>query len=324
MEVSSQRVLLTGGAGFIGVNLTRALLASGLEVAILDDFSNGFRENLVTEDSFQVYEGSILDQNLVNKCVASSDFIVHLAARGSVPRSIKDPIGTFQSNVVGTMNILESCRKNMKPLIYSSSSSVYGRNEEMPKEENMWTSPMTPYAASKLSAESLVSSYARTYGFKVAIFRFFNVFGPYQMPNHPYAAVIPKWVWQALKSQPIDVYGDLSKSRDFTYVKDVVQVLVNVIRNDFSHETPINLAFGSRITLDSVVKELKETFPRLTQIQHPEREGDIPHSQNDPKLFTSLFPNAKPSSFKKALNETILWIMNNEEKIERLTRNIQK
>ena len=183
-------VVVTGGAGFIGTNLVRRLVERSHTVVALDDLSGGSIAGLPSE--VQLVQGDIRDSDVVNSALDRADAVVHLAARGSVPRSVADPVAAFDVNANGTLSILECARRNGSAVVFASSSSVYGRNRENPKSEEMWVSPMSPYAASKLAAESLVGSYAESYGMNVLSFRFFNVFGPWQRPDHVYAAVVPK------------------------------------------------------------------------------------------------------------------------------------
>jgi len=206
------------------------------------------------------------------------------------------------------LRTLEAARETGAHVIFSSSSSVYGRNMQLPKEEKMWLGPMTPYAASKLSAEGYVEAYGSSFELPVTLLRFFNVFGPRQRPDHEYAAVIPKWIWLAMQGKPVDLYGDGSQSRDFTYVKTVVDIAISAMENKITTEGAVNLAYGNRIFLTEVVEILKAEFPDLKVNTLPIRKGDVKESQNSPKLLKSLFPNIEPYAFKDALGETIEWL----------------
>ena len=234
--------------------------------------------------------------------------VFHLAARGSVPRSIKNPIATHDVNATGTLNVLEVARQTGAHVVFSSSSSVYGRNMQLPKDESMWLGPMTPYAASKLAAEGYVQAYAAAYKVPTTLLRFFNVFGPRQRPDHEYAAVLPKWIWLAMQNQPIDVYGDGTASRDFTYVDTVLDVAMTAMKNMVTTEGAMNLAYGNRIFLTEVIEMLKKQFPDLQVNYNSERLGDVKESQNDPRLLKSLFPNVAPKEFETALSETVGWL----------------
>jgi len=302
------KIAVTGGGGFVGTNLVRALLKGNHEVVIIDDFSTGLRSNLKGLD-VQVHEISLVDAEKVSKSLEKSEYIFHLGARGSVPRSIKNPRATMDVNVTGTLNVLESARATGAAVAFSSSSSVYGSNLELPKSEKMWMAPLTPYAASKLSGEALVASYAASFGILAVTYRFFNIFGPWQRPDHDYAAVIPKWIWKLMHNQSIEVFGDGDQSRDFTYIDTVVSVLIQGMNKKVNHPNPVNLAFGSRITLNQCIDELKRKFPDLEVDYVPERAGDVRNSQNDPTLLTSIFPQVKPAGFSEALENTYQWFV---------------
>lgn len=300
------RIGVTGGAGFVGTNLVRALLQNGFEVSILDDFTTGMKSNLANLDS-KVYEGSITDMKLVAKAFSDCEYIFHLAARGSVPRSIRNPRATMDVNLWGTLNVLETARNSGATVAFSSSSSVYGSNLELPKNERMWMAPITPYAASKLAGEALVASYAASFGVSAVTYRFFNIFGPWQRPDHAYAAVIPKWIWNLMQSKEIEVFGDGSQSRDFTFIDTVVSVLIQGMKDKVNHPNPINLAHGFRISLNQCIDALRIKFPKLQVRYLPERAGDVRDSQNDPTLFKSIFPLIKPLDFSEALDNTCQW-----------------
>ena len=179
---------------------------------------------------------------------------------------------------------------------------------QLPKDELMWLGPMTPYAASKLAAESYIQAYSATYNIPTTLLRFFNVFGPRQRPDHQYAAVLPKWIWLAMQDQPIDVYGDGSASRDFTYVDTVLDIAISAMKERTLTEGAINLAYGNRILINDAIEMLRTSFPNLRVNYKKERLGDVKHSQNSPVLLNKLFPNVKPKPFELALSETIQWL----------------
>jgi UDP-glucose 4-epimerase len=301
------KVAITGGAGFIGSNLAASLIAKGHEVTIIDDLSTGLIANIDRKNS-DFKELSITDASKLKKALKGAETIFHLGARGSVPRSIKNPVATHEVNATGTLNVLEAARESGAHVIFSSSSSVYGRNMQLPKEEKMWLGPMTPYAASKLAAEGYVESYGTSYEIPVTLLRFFNVFGPRQRPDHEYAAVIPKWIWLAMQGKPLDLYGDGTQSRDFTYVKTVVDIAISAMENKVTTQGAVNLAYGNRIFLSEVVDLLRDEFPNLEVNSLPIRAGDVKESQNSPELLKSLFPNVMPYEFRDALKETINWL----------------
>ena len=299
------KVLITGGAGFIGTNLTIGLLNSGYNVKILDDLSTGLKQNISKDVEF--VNASILETRQINKAIEDCEVVVHLGARGSVPRSIKDPIATHDVNATGTLNVLEAARTSKSHYIFSSSSSVYGSNMILPKNEDMVLRPITPYAASKMSGEGLSLAYAKTYELSVSTFRFFNIFGPWQRPDHEYAAVLPKWISKCMKGEKIEVFGDGEQTRDFTYVGTVVNIINDCISNKILHPEPVNLAYGNSISINKVIQLLKNSFPNLKVKYLPQRTGDVLHSKNDPKLVQSLYPNVNVEKFETSLQETINW-----------------
>lgn len=302
------KVLITGGAGFVGTNLTIELLKIGHDVKIIDDLSTGLEQNVPKDAEF--IKASILDLEKLYNAAKNSDVIVHLGARGSVPRSIKDPVATHNVNSTGTLNVLEAARVNESHYIFSSSSSVYGSNMALPKNENMVLKPLTPYAASKMSGEALSLSYSNSFALSVSTFRFFNIFGPWQRPDHEYAAVIPKWISKCLAGDEIEIFGNGEQTRDFTYVTTVVQVIVNCISNKVLHPEPVNLAYGNNISLNQVLCLLKNTFPTLKVKYLTPRNGDVLHSENDPGLLKTLYPDITVDKFENSLQKTIDWFKN--------------
>lgn len=307
-------IAVTGGAGFVGTNLVRALLAEKFQVIVLDDFSTGLRAN-VKDLKCEVREVSLTNEKDVGEALEGSNYIFHLAARGSVPRSIRSPRATHDVNATGTLNVLEFARKTNTPLAFSSSSSVYGTNAQLPKSEKMWTGPMTPYAASKLAGEALVQSYAISYEIPAITYRFFNIFGPWQRPDHDYAAVIPKWIWKIMNGEKIEIHGDGEQSRDFTYIDDVIRILIAGMKKKINHPAPVNLAFGLRITLNQVLALLREKSSNLKVDFLPERTGDVRNSQNDPAELKSIFPDIEPKDFRVALFEVWDWLETNGSKV---------
>lgn len=299
------KVLVTGGAGFIGTNLTLDLLSSGYEVKVFDDLSTGLKANIPKDAEF--VNASILEASQIYKAIEDCEVVVHLGARGSVPRSIKDPIATHNVNATGTLHVLEAARNSQCHYIFSSSSSVYGSNMILPKNEDMVLRPITPYAASKMSGEALSLGYAKSYGLAVSTFRFFNIFGPWQRPDHEYAAVLPKWISKCIKGDEIEIFGDGEQTRDFTYVGTVIKIITYCISNKVLHPEPVNLAYGNNISLNQVTDLLKNDFPDLKVKHLSPRGGDVLHSKNDPKLVKSLYPNINIEKFETSLQETIKW-----------------
>jgi UDP-glucose 4-epimerase len=299
------KVLITGGAGFIGTNLSLELLKQNYEVKIFDDLSTGLKSNIPKDAEF--INRSITKFDQIRKAIKDCHVVVHLGARGSVPRSIKNPIATHDVNSTGTLNVLEAARQNGSHYIFSSSSSVYGSNKMLPKNEEMVLRPMTPYAASKLSGEALSMAYAKSYDLPVSVFRFFNIFGPWQRPDHEYAAVLPKWIDKCLRNDEIELFGDGEQTRDFTYVGTVVDIISTCISKKVLHPEPINLAYGNRISLNQVVAILKKSFPHVKVKKSQTRSGDILHSKNDPKLIKSTYPEITVKNFEDSLLGTIDW-----------------
>lgn len=302
-----KKIAVTGGAGFIGSNLVERLLSKGHEVTVVDDLSTGLKSNLDL-NKITFHELSLTNRDGLAKALSGVDAIVHLGARGSVPRSLKNPTATHDVNATGTLNVLEAARVSGAQVIFSSSSSVYGRNGQLPKDESMWLSPLTPYAASKLAAEGYVQAYGAAYEVPVTLLRFFNVFGPKQRPDHEYAAVLPKWIWKAMNNEAIDVYGDGSQTRDFTYVRTVLDVIEDAINRGVRTEGAVNLAYGNRISLLTTIDLLKAHFPDLKVNFIDIRPGDVKDSQNDPVLLKKLFPDVTPTEFPVALSETVNWL----------------
>jgi UDP-glucose 4-epimerase len=304
------KVLITGGAGFIGSNLARALTSRSDvdEVVVLDDLSFGYRSNLDGID-VQFVEGSILDEQVLADASSGVAAIVHLAARSSVPRSIAEPMAAHEVNATGTAMVLEAARRqDGAQVIVASSSSVYGQTDVLPKHESLPARPMSPYAASKLATESYTLAWSHSYGIPTLALRFFNVFGPLQPPLHTYAAVIPAFVFAAMTKRPLPVHGDGTQSRDFTYVDSVVEVIADAIVRRVSHKEPVNLAFGTRITLLQLIAKLEEVLGRTLPIDFlPTRVGDVPASQADASKLGELFPGLEPTPLLEGLQATVDW-----------------
>lgn len=305
---SSLRILITGGAGFIGSNLARLALDAHHEVVVIDDFSTGYEENLSGVD-VRMVRGSILDAEQLADAVSTVDSVVHLAALGSVPRSIKDPVATHAANATGTLAVLEAARAaGVDHVVVASSSSVYGLNPALPKSEREWVRPLSPYAVSKLATEQYPLAYQQSYGMSTVAFRFFNVYGPRQRAGHVYAAVIPVFIDALLRGEPLPVNGDGTNSRDFTYVGTVCRVLLDTVERRLSHPEPVNLAFGTNTTLLELVGRIEDAAGTSAEVQHRRpRPGDVKHSQADNAVLRSLFPEVSPVTLEQGLSETITW-----------------
>lgn len=304
------KVVVTGGAGFIGANLCRVLGEHSdiEEVVAVDDLSTGCRANL-EGTAVKLLEGSILDAALLDEAAAGAGAIVHLAARPSVPRSIADPVASHGANATGTVEVLEAARRAGSPLvIVASSSSVYGANPTLPKREDLAPMPLSPYAASKLATEAYALAYQHSFGVPVLAFRFFNVFGPLQPAGHAYAAVVPAFVSAALEGRPLTIHGDGTQSRDFTFVDTVTAVLTDALLRRVAHNGPVNLAFGTRTDLLTVVRLLEDLLGRDLAVEYTDpRPGDVKHSQADSSLLRRLFPEVEPVELREGLRRTIEW-----------------
>ena len=302
------KVLVTGAAGFIGSNLVTRLTEIA-EVRGIDDLSTGYMRNIEGLD-LDFIEGSILDGALLAKAVSGCDAIVHLAARPSVPRSIAEPLRSHEVNATGTLRILDAARNLNNPLvIVASSSSVYGANPTLPKSETALPMPMSPYAVSKLAAEQYTLAWQYSYGMKTLPFRFFNVFGPNQAPDHDYAAVVPTFIASALRGDSLQINGDGLQSRDFTYVGTVCDVIADAVVKGTSHNGPVNLAFGTRTSLMEVITNIEKILDTsLIRVHREERVGDVKHSQADNSVLMSLFPEVVPVTLDEGLRVTVEWL----------------
>jgi UDP-glucose 4-epimerase len=303
--------VVTGGAGFIGANLCRTLRSHPDvdRVAALDDLSTGDSANLSGLDDVELVEGSILDATLLDATFAGTDAVVHLAARPSVPRSLTDPMASHLTNATGTMEVLEAARRAGGPqVVVASSSSVYGANPTLPKREDMAPQPVSPYAAGKLAAEAATLAYGHSFGLPTLAFRFFNVFGPLQGADHAYAAVVPAFVSAALSGDPIPVHGDGLQTRDFTYVGTVASVLTDAVLRKVTDPGPVNLAFGSRVSLLELIALLEGILGRPLPRLHAEpRAGDVRDSQADTSQLLRLFPDVEPVGLTPGLEATVAW-----------------
>lgn len=302
------RIALIGGAGFIGSNLAEVLALNGHNVSIFDNFDTGFAENLKEIDC-DVIKGDLREPKSLKKFLGNGqfEFIIHLAALGSVPRSIEYPKKSFEVNVVGTLNLLEEIKEMKIPMLYTSSSSVYGSNTKLPKNEIDWMSPISPYGSFKLANESIIAAYSKSYKLDIQVFRLFNVYGPKQNPLGAYSAVIPRWIMSAFKREPIIVFGDGNQKRDFTFVEDVNDIFLRALVSEKRDLLPTNLAFGNPITLNNVLDIFNKYFKNLETRYVSKRDGDIQDSQSDPtKLFT-MIGNFESTSIQIGLMRTFDW-----------------
>ena len=319
-NTSFYKVLITGGAGFIGSNLCEYFINKGHQVICLDNFATGHRHNLnaiINHPNFTLIEGDIRNLEDCKKAVSGADYVLHQAALGSVPRSINDPITTNDVNVSGFLNMLVASRDaNVKRFVYAASSSTYGDSEALPKEEDKIGKPLSPYAITKFVNELYADIFSKTYGLETIGLRYFNVFGRKQDPNGAYAAVIPKFVMQLMRHESPVINGDGNYSRDFTYIDNIIQIneLAMLTENKEAVNTVYNAAFGDRTTLNDLVFYLKESLSEMDSdianiaITHgPNRAGDIPHSlASIEKAKKNLGYNPK-YSMQNGLKEAVQW-----------------
>jgi nucleoside-diphosphate-sugar epimerase len=285
-------VLVTGGAGFIGSHLVDALVAGGARVRVLDNFATGHRENLAhVLDRLDLVEGDIRDADACRRAAEGVDIVFHQAALGSVPRSIREPSATFSVNVLGTVNVFTACRDcGIGRVVYASSSSVYGDSEKLPKREGEEGRAVSPYALSKVVNEKLAEVFGRCYAMELIGLRYFNVFGPRQDPEGPYAAVVPRFFSACMKGEAPVIYGDGEQSRDFTFVADAVRAnLLAGLAPSTACGRAYNVAGGSRTTIQELSLLVRQVAGRGSEpILAPAREGDVPHSWADLSLSRAV------------------------------------
>lgn len=322
--LSNNKILVTGGAGFIGSNLIETLLKNRLEVVCLDNFSTGKRDNIapfLNDENFKIIEGDIRNIEDCHKACIGVNFILHQAALGSVPRSIKDPVTTNDVNVSGFLNMLIAARDaKIKRFIYAASSSTYGDHEALPKNEDVIGKPLSPYAITKYVNELYADVFNKTYGLDTIGLRYFNVFGKRQDPHGAYAAVIPLFVKQFINNQSPVINGDGSYSRDFTYIDNVIQmnILALTTKNKNALNTVYNVAYGERTTLLELSNLIKQNLIpfnadiKKIEIKHSEnRAGDIPHSLASINKAKKLLNYNPKYNIKDGLNEAITWYWKN-------------
>ena len=318
------KILITGGAGFIGSNLTAYFLDKGHSVVVLDNFATGHRHNIVQHEgnpNFTLIEGDIRNTTDCEHAVQGVDYVLHQAALGSVPRSIKDPQTTNEVNVSGFLNMLVAARDaGVKRFIYAASSSTYGDSENMPKVEHIIGKPLSPYAITKYVNELYAEIFSRTYGIETIGLRYFNVFGRRQDPNGAYAAVIPKFVMQLMKYESPTINGTGDYSRDFTYIDNVIQMNERAMLTDKPEaiNTVYNTAVGDRTTLNQLVEYLKEFLaeydPQIANVpvmHGPNRQGDIPHSLASVDKTRQLLGDEPTHKIADGLREAVKWYWDN-------------
>jgi len=303
------RIIITGGAGFIGSNIAEELSKEkDNEIIIVDDLSTGKMANLRKFDqNINLVRGSITDLNLLKEIFKGVEYVFHQAAIPSVPRSIKYPIASNNANVNGTLNVLVAARDcDVKKVVYASSSSVYGDTPELPKRERMTPNPLSPYAVTKLLGEYYCNVFNDIYGLKTVSLRYFNVYGPRQDPYSDYAAVIPKFINRVSENKPPVIYGDGEQTRDFTFVKDVVSANILAAKSDA--EGVYNIANGNRISINELANMIMKLIGNnLTSIHDDPREGDIKHSLADISEAKKNLGYEPGYSLEEGLRGTIEW-----------------
>ncbi|HCQ14387.1 SDR family oxidoreductase [Flavobacterium sp.] len=316
----SEKILITGGAGFIGSNLCEYFLSKGYFVTCLDNFATGHRKNieaLLSNEKFALIEGDIRNIADCKKAVEGANYVLHQAALGSVPRSINDPATTNEVNVSGFLNMLITARDaKVKRFVYAASSSTYGDSESLPKVEDVIGKPLSPYAITKYVNELYATNFSKLYDIETIGLRYFNVYGRKQDPHGAYAAVIPKFVSQLINKEGIQINGDGNFSRDFTYIDNVIQMneLAMLTQKSQAINTVYNCAFGERTTLNEMVHYLKEYLTEFdasiakAEVSHgPNRVGDIPHSLASIDKAKELLGYEPKFSFKDGLKEAVKW-----------------
>jgi UDP-N-acetylglucosamine/UDP-N-acetyl-alpha-D-glucosaminouronate 4-epimerase len=302
-----ERALVTGGAGFIGSNLVRALVERGDAVRVLDNFSTGNRANLDGLD-VDIVEGELRSYERVHNAVRGSDVVYHLGALGSVPRSVQDPLTSSAVNVEGTLNVLLAARdEGVRRVVFSSSSSVYGAKRDLPVDETLQADPISPYGVAKLAAERYCVSFSRVYeSFESVVLRYFNVFGPRQSPFSQYAAMVPLFITAVANGEPVTVYGDGEQSRDFTYVANVIDATLRAASADGASGRIFNVAAGSPASVNAVADAIGRILGKAVERRFaPPRPGDIRDSWADVTAAKDVLGYVPSIDLEQGLQDTI-------------------
>ena len=323
-QLKSSKVLITGGAGFIGSNLCDSFLKAGNKVVCLDNLSTGFKENishLISDGNFSFLEGDIRDLKTCEKAVEGIDIVLHQAALGSVPRSINDPLTTNEVNITGFLNILHASKEaGVKRFVYAASSSTYGDSRILPKVEEQIGSPLSPYAVTKYVNELYAKVYGDLFGMEIIGLRYFNVFGKRQTPNGAYAAAIPRFVEAFIKHHSPTIHGDGLQTRDFTYIENVVQInhLAATVQSKEALNKVYNVAYGERTTLIDLIETIRKALiPFDSSIADvplefgPSREGDVRDSLADITRAITLLGYVPSHSLYAGIEEAIKWYWEN-------------
>jgi len=304
------RYLVTGGAGFIGSNTVDELVRRGHSVVVLDDLSSGKEENLAeVRSKITFVKGSITDIEAVQKAIHQAEYVIHLAARTSVPRSVKDPLDNNRINVDGTLNVLVAARDNkVKRVVFAASSSAYGETPTLPKTESMDPKPISPYGVSKYVGELYAQTFGRCYGLENVCLRYFNIFGPRQDPDSPYSGVLSRFALAFLEEQQPVVYGDGEQTRDFTYVENAVQANLLACEAPSASGAVFNVGTGDRVSLNQALQCFQRISGKRLQVKYePPREGDIRDSQADIGKAKEILGYEPTVMFDEGLERTFEW-----------------
>jgi len=304
------RYLVTGGAGFIGSNTVDELVRRGHGVVVLDDLSSGKEDNLAeVRSKITFMKGSITDIEAVQKAMVQADYVIHLAARTSVPRSVKDPVDTNRINVDGTLNVLVAARDNkVKRVVFAASSSAYGDTPTLPKSEDMQPVPISPYGVSKYVGELYAQTFGRCYGLENVCLRYFNIFGPRQDPDSPYSGVLSRFSAAFLDSTPPVVFGDGEQTRDFTYVDNAVLANILACEAPSASGRSFNVGTGHAVSLNQVLQMLQKASGKTLETKYePSREGDIRDSLADIRLAKEFLGYEPAVLFEEGLERTYAW-----------------
>lgn len=307
--IKGKKFVITGGSGFIGSNLVYELYQDN-DITVIDDISTGYLENiyeLVEKKLIKFIKGSITDQKLLKEYFTGADYVLHQGAIPSVPRSINNPMATNKANIDGTLNVLIAAKDcNVEKVVFASSSSIYGDTPTLPKIETMCPSPLSPYAITKLCGERYCRVFYEIYGLRTTSLRYFNVYGPRQNPKSEYAAVVPKFISATIKGTPIEIYGDGTQTRDFTFVKDVINANLLSCKSNKSDGKVLNIAGGKRISINDLASEIMKIIGNKVEIIYKDRrEGDVKDSLADISLAKNLISYEPKYTLDMGLNETV-------------------
>jgi len=304
------RILVTGGAGFIGSHLAEALLSQGDQVTVYDNLSTGYEHNMESfRGKIEFVLGDVRNPKELRAALSGQDYVFHEAALASVPRSVADPVGCHENNATGTLNILVAARDaGVKRVIYAGSSSAYGDTDVTPKHEGLIPGPLSPYAVAKLVGEHYCRAFYQVYGLETLALRYFNVFGPRQDPDSPYAAVLPIFTSHLLRGEAPTIEGDGSHTRDFTFVANVVEGNLKALSVAETHGEVVNVACGGSYSVSYLFEQIRDALDLdIEPVYGPPRPGDVPHSSADIRRAGKLLGYHPVVSFEEGLRRTIEW-----------------